>query len=963
MDTNKNHFHTQLENSLRHGFIDFQAYPEKIFAPKMLVNNPETKQIVLTDLQHALQTAEHFRFMTAFVTTAGIDVLKTQFSDFAKQGGHGQLLVSPYLGFNEPKALRELLKLPNVEVRFTPEHVHMHAKLYLFKEEEQETLIIGSSNLTLSAIKLNYEWNVRLTSTTSSDLIRQANELYNTIWNQSQELTEEGIERYALRRSAKPYLSLKSDTEVLPIQAEQVIQPNPMQAQALIALQKLRENGESRALVISATGTGKTYLAAFNTKNVNPKRMLFLVHREQILRQAQADFQKVLGFSPEETSIFRSRENIEKKRFVFATIQTVSRPYNLEHLDPYAFDYIIIDEAHRIGGETYSTVIEHFKPKYLLGLTATPERSDTFNVFEKFNYNVAYEIRLQQALEEKMLAPFLYFGVSDIFEEGIAIDDRYNFYNLTSDARVQHILDKISFYGLSDQATRGLIFCSRKDEARELSRKLNLAGLRTAVLTGEDSQDVRQQRILELESASIEYILTVDIFNEGVDIPSINQIIMLRGTESSIVFIQQLGRGLRKHPSKEYVTVIDFIGNYKNNYLIPIALYGDQSMRKEHYLKEMNPSHQIQGFTTVNFERIARERVFSAIDNTQFSQMKFLKEAYTQAKARLGHPPQLTDFLHMNSIDPILFFDSTSFKNKHYPAVVEKFEGLDQPLISNSYTNQILAFITSELLKGIRPHDLLLLKLLFTQGKVQKSDYLEMLNRERVYWNAWLIESVERILDFTFYKKQDQLKFGERFLQIENNQYAIPDVLLHPNNLNYFLDVIEAGLKRTQYYPASYTTETLEIEGLYTRKDACKLLWDAEDSSTIYGYQTRYGSTLIFVNYHKNDPDAIQYNDHFINPQRFHWFSRKDRTLMNKDVQDILQAKKHGRDIHLFIQKDNSKNKKTEFYYMGKVNYIEDTAKETTMLDKGIVRPVVTMDFHLETPVKPGLYDYLLQGG
>ena len=259
------------------------------------------------------------------------------------------------------------------------------------------------------------------------------------------------------------------------------------------------------------------------------------------------DFQKVLGFNPSEGHIYHSGDDLTGKKYIFATIQTLSREENLKAFSKDFFDYILIDEVHKAGADSYKKVMGHFTPNFYLGMTATPERTDGQNIYEIFDYNIAYEIRLQDALENDMLCPFVYFGVKDIEIDGQLIDEKSNISNLTSDERVKHILNKIDFYGVCNNQVRGLIFCSSKSEARELSIKLNQHGKRTIALTGDDDINYREKVVKQLEDGELEYILTVDIFNEGIDIPSVNQVVMLRNTQSSIIFVQQLGRGLRKH--------------------------------------------------------------------------------------------------------------------------------------------------------------------------------------------------------------------------------------------------------------------------------------------------------------------------------------------------------------------------------------------------------------------------------
>ena len=411
-------------------------------------------------------------------------------------------------------------------------------------------------------------------------------------------------------------------------------------------------------------GTGKTYLSAFDVKKYQPGRFLFVVHRENIAREAMASYKRILG--PEiDTGILTGGQKDPEAKYLFSTIQTLSKEETLRSFAPDAFDYIVIDEAHHSGAETYQRVLEYFEPKFLLGMTATPERTDGYDIFEKFDHNIAYEIRLNRALEENMLSPFHYFGVSEIKIGGELLDDNAEFNQLTCNERIERIIEAADFYGYSGDRVRGLVFCSRKEEAKELSRKFNEysnCGRRfnTLALTGESSEVERENAIKRLEQKQIEehldYIFTVDIFNEGVDIPTVNQVIMLRPTQSAIIFVQQLGRGLRKAYEKEYLTVIDFIGNYSNNYLVPIALYGDRSFNKDTVRKMVNSgSSIIPGCSTVNFDQITKERIFKSIDSASLQTLALLREDYRLVKYQLGRVPMMLDFMEIGSREPYAF--------------------------------------------------------------------------------------------------------------------------------------------------------------------------------------------------------------------------------------------------------------------------------------------------------------------
>ena len=288
-------------------------------------------------------------------------------------------------------------------------------------------------------------------------------------------------------------------------------------------------------------------------------------------------------------------------------------------------------------------------------MTASPDRTDSFNIYELFNNNIVYEVRLKEAMENSLLCPFHYFGISDLEVDGKVIDELSEFSNLVSNERVNHIISKINYYGYSGDRVKGLVFCSSKQEAKVLSEEFNKRGYNTTSLTGEDSQERREQEIAKLvanDGDMLDYIFTVDIFNEGVDIPEVNQVIMLRPTQSSIIFIQQLGRGLRKSANKDFVVIIDFIANYKNNFLIPVALSGDNSYDKDTVRKFLSQgTRYIPGMSTIHFDEISKQRIYSAIDNVKLNTWLFVTDEYNKLKNKLGRIPTYSDFENYDAID------------------------------------------------------------------------------------------------------------------------------------------------------------------------------------------------------------------------------------------------------------------------------------------------------------------------
>lgn len=952
------HFTNQLENSLYKGFIDKRHHHVSPFKPELLLNERAKRQDVLTSLIDELKVCQTFRFSVAFITESGLATLKSTLYDLNEKGVRGEIITSTYQFFNQPKMFKELLKITNVDVRIADVEA-FHSKGYIFQHKEHYSLIVGSSNLTSGALKTNYEWNIKLTSHENGEIVSHFLHQFDEMWSESIPLTPEWITSYeSVYRPmfGERVAEFPSVYDFNRIKDTLQIEPNAMQRAALQGLELVRSQGNRRALVVSATGTGKTYLAAFDVRRYEPKRMLFVVHREQILQKAKLDFHRVIGGNADDFGILSGSSRAVHAKYVFATIQTISKQETLNQFDRDAFDYVLIDESHRAGANTYQRIIEHFTPEFLLGMTATPERSDGYDLFKLFDYNIAYEIRLQEALEEDMLCPFHYFGVTDLEIDGQQTEVD-TFRQLVSTERVERIIEKIDYYGFSGERLRGLMFCSSKREAHYLSNELNQRGFKTCALTGEDTQEKRKQEVNNLEEGRLDYILTVDIFNEGIDIPSINQVVMLRQTESSIIFVQQLGRGLRKHDSKRYVTVIDFIANYKNNYLIPVALSGDRSQNKDSIRRKVIDRSYISGTSTINFEAIAKERIYESINQAKLTDLKILKEAYRNLKNRLGRTPMLIDFIENHSMDPVVI----ASKRGHYGAFLNKVE-TDTPVLPRTH-EQLLLLVTQELLSGKRLHEVLLLKVLLDQERVLKSEFVKLLEERAVRFDDDTLTSMENVLALTFFNEADQIKYGgSALISLENQTYQLSShitSLLKNEWFNQLLnDVLDAALARGNRYDQTKPLTRLEK---YTRKDACRLLnWEKEEQSTMYGYKVKHQTCPIFVTYHKSEDveDSVNYGDSFINPEVFHWYTRSRRTTQSEEVRKIIEAEQRDIDIHLFVKKDDDEG--GDFYYLGEVKPDRESVQDTTMLNKnGQALPVVTMNLLLQERVDQQIYDYL----
>ncbi|HCY9907049.1 TPA: DUF3427 domain-containing protein [Staphylococcus aureus] len=775
-----------FNQSLHKGFIDKDISHKGNYTPKLLVNNKNEK--VLSTIIDELQKCETFYFSVAFITESGLASLKAQLLDLSNKGVKGKILTSNYLGFNSPKMYGELLKLKNVEVRLT-DIAGFHAKGYIFEHKDYSSMVIGSSNLTSNALKVNYEHNVLLSTMKNGDLVDSVKNEFDLLWQNSTPLTQQWINSY---KESFEYRSLEKLAEVEQTQmliADKVkksveIVPNLMQAEALRSLKAIRDKAKDKALIISATGTGKTILCALDVREVNPNKFLFIVHNEGILNRAKEEFKKVLPIKNDsDFGLLTGKHRDVNAKYLFATIQTLSRDDNFKQFDEKEFDYIVFDEAHRSAASTYQRVFNYFKPKFMLGMTATPERSDELSIFELFDYNIAYEIRLQAALESDILCPFHYFGVTDYVHQGIKEDDVTKLRYLTSDERVNYIIQKTDYYGYSGEILQGLIFVSSKKEAYDLADKLSSKGIKSVALTGDDSVNYRQIVIEKLKEGKINYIITVDLFNEGIDIPEVNQVVMLRPTESSIIFIQQLGRGLRKSSNKEYVTVIDFIGNYKTNYLIPIALSGDQSQNKDNYKKFLVRYKKIDALLTENESKnlvfFSRQIApgLKRIDSLVLEELLKNELTYDELKNKmLNEVKDITE----NDIDTSLRILDFSF----YNAGIEKIYG--SPIIernermirlsdafTNALSNQTFKIFLEDLIELSKYNNEKYQKGkngLILYNKYSREDFSKIFN-----WNkngssvimGYMIRSQEMPIFITYDKHEDisdSTKYEDEFL-------------------------------------------------------------------------------------------------------------------------------------------------------------------------------------------------------
>lgn len=971
-----------LEAGLAASFID-ENIPSKVNQrAEFVINDHKEGRKVLSSIEYELTHCEAFYMSVAFITLGGLTPLLSILKELEEKGIPGKILTTDYLMFTDPKALRKLASLKNITLKIFQtygEDLGFHTKGYIFKSGDLYKMIIGSSNMTLTALTKNKEWNTKLISTSQGAYIKDVKKDFYNLWNDPACVNvDDFIEDYE-----KEYLKEKVKKRIALLDQEErehpasLFKPNDMQNALIRNLKDLYAHHEKRALLISATGTGKTYASAFGMKALGFHRILFVVHRESIAKQAMRSYQKIFG-SSYSYGLLSGSERMTHVDLLFATVQTLRKDEILKSFAKDEFEGIVIDEAHHSSANSYTKIMDYFTPKFYLGMSATPDRRDEKeDIYAIFDHNIACEIRLQDAMEEDLLCPFHYFGITDLSvvqdQSSRELNMSY-FRELTSDERVNHIMEKASYYGYSGERVKGLIFTSRIDEAEELSKKFNERGWRTLVVSGKDSPEARAKAIERLatdrnDENSLDYILSVDVFSEGVDVPEINQVIMLRPTQSPIVFIQQLGRGLRKAFAKEYVVILDFIGNYEHNFMIPVALSGDRSYNKDNMRRYVaEGSRVIPGASTIHFDEISRKKIYTSIDHARLSDLTLIKESYFNLKHKLGHIPSLKDFDDYGEIDVLRIFEAKSL-GSYYKFLV-KYEK-DYTIQLTDEEAKVIEYISKKFANGKRPDELVFFQEL---SKVQKNVLSHFEHYMKDHYHKTIDHDAKvnltNIMTYNFATGTSRKTYEDCiFIEQDGSDYKCTDrfakMLAHDDFFHVYKELIDFGLSRYyRDYAHPYKRTNFVLNQKYTYEDVCRLLnWKVNVvAQNIGGYKfnEETKTAAVFINYDKAEDisDTINYHDHFTSEDHLIAISKSGRHLTSKDVQDFLHAKDNGYTIALFIRKNKDDAQSKEFYYLGDM-VASGKAREFTM--NNTKKTAVEIEWILNHPVRSDLYNYITE--
>lgn len=678
---------------------------------------------LLTALQFSMQTASSIDLIISFLKVSGVKLLVKDLQEAIERQVPIRILTSSYLSITEPWALQILKnECPQIDLRFCAQNdIAFHPKACLFQQEEGLEMYIGSSNLSYSALVTGIEWNYRLHE--KEDPMAAAHfqaEFEDLFENHSLVITREILNAYTASWT-KPRIP-QADLFERPPESEKAIEPRGVQIEALYALKDARQQGMEKALVQAATGIGKTYLAAFDSRPYT--RVLFLAHRKEILLQAANSFHLI---RPDDSiGFFDQDQKAMDTQLLFASVATLGQNQYLNPacFAPDAFDYIVVDEFHHAISSTYQRILDYFKPKFLLGLTATPERLDQKDVFALCDYNVPYNLTLQEAINKGVLCPFHYYGIYD--QTDYEILPSVSTYTSTQLESLylfnQQRMELIFRHYQKRGGQKTIAFCASKAHAHQMAQYFQSRHVASEVLVSGSGSKERARILDDLQQGRIQVLFCVDMLNEGVDVPDIDTVLFLRPTQSPVIFLQQLGRGLRKAKGKEYLTVLDFIGNYKSCAKIPQYLYGtgpeDDSENNPGKLTQPKPPIDC----VIDFDLDLLDLFAQMEKREQKFEERFLAEVRLLQK-ELGHVPGRVELFNLMNSDLFDLCQSKGAKNplNHYFEFLHAHDLLSdlQQTLYTSPAKELIELLESTSMT--RSYKMPVLEAFLADSKIEKS--------------------------------------------------------------------------------------------------------------------------------------------------------------------------------------------------------------------------------------------------